>query len=185
MMNFEHVNTACMDDDATPLDHARRLALFIVNSLSTPPLDWDQKRGAPGTLAVLLQATGVPIDHYSYEAVELLRDIAARWKMLRAIRDSGAITDDGNPNLARVTRVPNLEVYVINVSFAEIKDATERAYLNKQPTSFALPPEAVDRLRAAAGRIVLESPDFQRYLKDLGDRIVKTPIPAGIPASAQ
>ena len=130
-------------------------------------------------MEVLLQATGVPIDHYSYEAVELLRDTAARWKMLRAIRDSGAIIDNGNPALAEVTRVPNLEVYVINVSFAEVKDATERAYLNEQPTSFALPPEAVDRLRAAAGRVVFESPDFQRYLKDLGDRVVKTPMPAG------
>jgi len=163
----------------TPLDHARRLAVFVVNSLSTPPLDWDQERSAPGTLDVLLQATGVPIDHYSYEAVELLRDTAARWKMLRSIRDSGAIIDSGNPALAEVMRVPNLEVYVIDVSFAELQDATERAYLNNQPTSFALPDEAVDRLRAAAGRIVLESPDFRRYLKDLGDRVVKTPTPGG------
>jgi NTE family protein len=72
-----------------------------------------------------------------------------------------------------------LDVYVINVSFSEVKDANERAYLNEQPTSFVLPAEAVDRLRAAAGTIVLESPDFRRYLKDLGDRIVKTPTPAG------
>jgi NTE family protein len=78
-----------------------------------------------------------------------------------------------------VTRVPNVEVYVIDVSFAELKDAAERAYLNEQPTSFALPAEAVDRLRAAAGRIVTESPDFRRYLKDLGDRVVKTPALAG------
>jgi NTE family protein len=68
---------------------------------------------------------------------------------------------------------------VITVSFAELNDATERAYLNAQPTSFVAPPEAVDRLRAAAGRIVFESPDFQRHLKALGDRIVKTPTPAG------
>jgi len=133
---------------------------------------------------VLLQATGVPIDHYSYEAVELLRDTASRWKMLRAIRDSGAIIDNGSPALHEVTRVPDLEVYVINVSFAEVQDVAERAYLNQQPTSFVLPSEAVDKLRAAAAKIVLESPDFQRYLKDLGDRIVKTPKPAGSVAPA-
>jgi len=28
---------------------------------------------------------------------------------------------------------------------------------------------------------VLESPDFQRYLKDLGDRVVNSPKPAGKP----
>ena len=106
--------------------------------------------------------------------------------MLRAIRDSGVIPEEDKrgPALAEVERVPNLEVYVINVSFAELKDATERAYLNEQPTSFVLPPEAVDRLRAAAGKIVLESPDFQRYLKDLGDRVVKTPALVGKPAPA-
>ncbi len=172
---LEELEALRLEGLATPLDHARRLAVFVVNSLSTPPLDWDQQRGAPGSLQVLLQATGVPIDHYSYEAVELLRDTAARWKMLRSIRDSGAIVDNGNPALVEVTRVPNLEVYVINVSFAQLKDATERAYLNDQPTSFVLPPEAVDRLRTAAGRIVLESPDFQRYLHDLGDRVVGPP----------
>jgi len=127
----------------TPLDHARRLAVFVVNSLSTPPLDWDEKRGAPGTVDVLLQATGVPIGHYSYEAVELLRDTAARWAMLRNIRDSGAIIDNASPALAEVMRIPNLEVYVIDVSFAALQDTTERAYLNQQPTSFVLPPEAV------------------------------------------
>jgi NTE family protein len=104
--------------------------------------------------------------------------------MLRSIRDSGAIIDTGNPALAEVMRVPNLEVYVINVSFAELRDATEREYLNEQPTSFVLPPEAVDRLRAAAGRIVLESPDFQRYLGDMGDRVVETPAPAAKRAPA-
>jgi NTE family protein len=181
---LEELEALHLEGVPTPLDHARRLAVFVVNSLSAPPLDWDQERRAPGTLDVLLRATGVPIDHYSYEAVEILRDTAARWRMLQAIRDSGAIIDNGNPALAEVMRVPNLQIYVINVSFAELGDATERAYLNEQPTSFALPPEAVDRLRAAAGKITLESPDFRRYLKDLGDRVAEAPTPAGLQAPA-
>jgi NTE family protein len=181
---LEELEALHLEGLPTPLDRARRLAVFVVNSLSAPPLDWDQERTTPGTVEVLLRATGVPIDHYSYEAVELLRDTAARWKMLRSIRDSGAIIDNGNPALAEVTRVPDLEIYVIDVSFAELKDATERAYLNEQPTSFVLPPEAVDRLRSAAGTIVLESPDFRRYLNDLGDRVVRTPARAGRPLPA-
>jgi NTE family protein len=99
--------------------------------------------------------------------------------MLRGIRDSGAIVDSGNPALAEVTRVPNLEVYVIDVSFGALMDETERAYLNELPTSLVLPPEAVDRLRAAAGTIVRQSPDLQRYLKDMGERIVKKPTQQG------
>jgi NTE family protein len=181
---LEEFEALRLEGVTTPLDHAQRLAVFVVNSLSTPPLDWDAKKSAPGTLEVLLRATGVPIDHYSYEAVELLRDTAARWKMLRGVRDSGAIVDNGNPALAEVTLVPNLEVYVIDVSFGALKDERERAYLNELPTSFVLSPEAVDRLRAAAGTIVLESPDFQRYLKDMGERIVRKPTPPGAGALA-
>ncbi len=181
---LEELEAVRMEGLPTPLSHAKRLAVFVVNSLSTPPLEWDRQKVAPGTFEVLLQATGVPIDHYSYEAVELLRDTAARWKMLRAIRDSGAIVDKGNPALVEVMRVPNIEIYVIDVSFDKLKDAAERAYLNEQPTSFVLPPEAVDRLRAAAGTIMLESPDFQRLLKDMGVRVVRTPghpKPAALP----
>ncbi len=64
------------------------------------------------------------------------------------------------------------------MSFAALPDPKERAYLNDQPTSFVLPPEAVDRLRAAAGTIITASPEFQRLLKDVGAAVVPD-SPAG------
>ena len=57
----------------TPLDQVRRIIVFVVNSLSSPPTNWDETETPPGTVDILLKATGVPIDHYSYEAVELLK----------------------------------------------------------------------------------------------------------------
>ena len=39
------------------------------------------------------------------------------------------------------------------------------------PTSFSLPPEAVERLRAAAGQIIMASPDFQRLIRDIGGKL--------------
>lgn len=150
----------------TPLDSARRIVVFVVNSLSSPPTDWDKHERPPGTLGVLLQASGVPIDHYSYEATELLKDTAARWRALRQLRDSKAFVSNRDPAVDLLLRVPNAEIYAIDVSFAQLKDKDEVKYLNKQPTSFALPSEAVDRLRAAAGEIILESPEFQRLVKD-------------------
>jgi NTE family protein len=111
---------------------------------------------------VLLQASVVPIDHYSYEATELLKDTAARWRAMRELRDSAAIVPDRDPSVQPLLRVPQAEIYAIDVSFSQLKDKQEVKYLNKQPTSFALPGEAVDRLRAAAGEIILESAEFQR-----------------------
>jgi NTE family protein len=76
------------------------------------------------------------------------------------------------------------EIYAIDVSFPALKDKAELDYLNQQPTSFVLPHEAVDRLRAAAGTIIMASPDFQRLLKDVGARIVAEPPAMGTPATA-
>lgn len=152
----------------TPMDRVKRVALVVVNSLSQPQTGWDKLVAAPGPIDVLLQATGVPIDHYSFEAIGQARDTAARWRTYRAIRDSGAISEPANPALRAVERVPDIEVYVIDVSFSALKDAAERDYLNALPTSFVLSAEAVDRLRAAGGRLLLESAEFQRLLADLG-----------------
>jgi len=155
----------------TPLDHVRRIIVFIVNSLSSPPTNWDESEAPPGTVDILLKATGVPIDHYSYEAVEQLKDIAARWQTARGIRAmAGCSTNKDSPICAAV-RPPEAEIYAIDVSFAALPDAAERLYLNQQPTSFVLPAEAVDRLRAAAGTIILASPEFQRLLKDVGAKV--------------
>jgi len=166
----------------SPLDHVHRIVIFIVNSLSARPTNWDESENGPGTVEVLLKATGVPIDHYSYEAVELLKDIAARWEKDRRVRDLADCSVNKDSKVCAVVRPPEAEVYAIDVSFAALPDKAERDYLNQQPTSFVLPAEAVDRLRAAAGTIIQASPEFQRLLKDAGAKIV--PIPAGVAPAA-
>jgi NTE family protein len=156
----------------TPLNKARRIIVVVVNSLSSPPTNWDEFESPPGTIDILLKATGVPIDHYSFEAVELLKDTQARWETMREIRARPAVANAKDPELDRLTRVPRAEIYAIDVSFPRLADKAELDYLNQQPTSFVLPPEAVDRLRAAAGTIMMASPEFQRLLKDVGATIL-------------
>ena len=155
----------------TQLDSVRRIVVFVVNSLSSPPTKWDESESPPGTVDILLKAAGTPIDAYSYESVELLKDTAARWQTLRRIRNSAAYAANKDPAVAAALRVPDAEIYAIDVSFPALKDKEELDYLNRQPTTFVLPAEAVDRLRAAAGTIIMASPEFQRLLKDVGARI--------------
>ena len=163
----------------TPLDHVKRIIVFVVNSVSFPPTKWDESEAAPGTVDVLMKSAGTPIDHFSYEAVELLKDIAARWQTTRQIRNlAGCAAEKGSPLCAAI-RAPAAEIYAIDVSFAALKDKEELAYLNRQPTTFVLPDEAVDRLRAAAGTIILASPEFKRMLNDAGATIISDPVPAG------
>jgi len=168
----------------TPLDHVQRIVVLVVNSLSSPPTPWDTSEQGPGMVDVLLKSSGVPIDHYSYEAVELLKDIAARWDAMRHLRDlARCSTDNKDAAVCAAIRAPQAKIYAIDVSFPALKDKAERDYLNQQPTTFVLPPEAVDRLRAAAGTIIAASPEFQRLLKDAGATVVADP-PAGGAAPA-
>jgi len=159
----------------TVLDQVRRVVIFVVNSLSTPPTTWDRSESPPGTLDILLKATGVPIDHYSYEAVELLKDISARWQNEQRLRKLAECDKYKDSPVCVAIRVPNADLYAVDVSFAGLNDKKEVEYLNEQPTSFVLPSEAVDRLRAAAGTIILDSPEFKRLLKDVGATLVSRP----------
>ncbi len=157
----------------TPLDGAKRIIVFIVNSLSTPKTNWDQSESPPSTLNVLLKAAGTPIDHYSFEAVEQLKDMSAQWDNLTLIRNSAAMRANKDPKVADAVRGPGAEIFVVDVSFPALKNQAERDYLNQQPTSFVLPDEAIDRLRSAAGQIISDSPDFQRLLQSVQADIVK------------
>jgi NTE family protein len=150
----------------TPLDHVKRIAIFVVDSKSAPKTDWDTTPTAPSDLAIVLKSAGVPIDHFSYEGIELLRDTKQRWQNMRRIRESGAFAANKDPALSQLVNTPDVELYAINVSFSALTDKAEFDYLNNLPTSFVLPPESVDRLRAAAGKIILSSAEFQRLMKD-------------------
>ena len=77
----------------TPLDSARRIIVFVVNSQSSPPTNWDESETPPGTIDILLKSAGTPIDAFSYETVEVLRDTAAKWSTMRVVRDSAALAN--------------------------------------------------------------------------------------------
>lgn len=164
----------------TPIDHVKQIIVIVVNSVSTPKTNWNRSEDPPGTLSILVKAAGVPIDRYSNEQIEYVRDIEARWKQMRELKNLPAIQRigkrDSNQALDEIRKVPDAKIYVINVSFAGVPDLDERSYLNELPTSFVLSDEAVDRLRSAAGTALMNSPDFKRLLSDTGAKIVKEPI---------
>jgi NTE family protein len=151
------------------VDKLRRIVVIVVNSLSVPKTNWDQSERPPNDLLILLKATGVPIDRYSYESVELLKDLISRWQTLRAVKESAVFAGSGNPALSRATDVPDMDLYAIDVSFEAIPDQAERDYLNLTPTSFSLSEEQVDRLRAGAGAAMRDSSEYKRLLRDLAN----------------
>lgn len=60
-----------------------------------------------------------------------------------------------------------VEFSVVDMSFDAVADAGLREYLQNLPTSFALPDEAVDRLRATAAQLLRDSPAFRKLVEEL------------------
>lgn len=146
----------------------RRIVVIVANSRSAPATNWDRVPYAPGPLVQLLQSSSVPIDHFSFESVELLNDIADRWAQQRRQRVYERRLE-GMPKEQAEAAEPPLRFDAIDISFDEIRNKEEREYFMNLPTSFFLSNEAVDKLRTVAGRLLRESPIYRATLQDMQD----------------
>jgi NTE family protein len=145
----------------------RRVVLIVVNARSAPRTDWDKQESPPGFVVQLLQASSVPIDRYSFETVELMKDRAEITKWRRDLRVAQARLAGMSEAQAEAS-IPKLSMEVLDVSFDAIRDPKERDYFMNLPTSFVLEPAEVDKLREVAGRLLRQSPEYQQIVRELG-----------------
>ena len=145
----------------------QRIVLMVVNAQSSPSTDWDRRESPPGTVGQLLQASGVPIERYSFETIETMKDRAeiTKWRRdlrVAQLRLAGATEEEAEAS------VPKVNLQVLDVSFGAIPDLKERAYFMNLPTSFVLPAEEIDRLREVAGRLLRQSAEYETIVRELG-----------------
>lgn len=137
---------------ARGIAHVRRAVFIIVNAQTTPDAHWGSlAQATPGLGAMLDAVTTVQIGRYNFETVDLLRRSLGDW--------SKELVASGEPAF---------EPYVIEVSFEQLADDTERRSFTGIPTALDLGDEEIDHLRAVAGKILNASPDFQRLLTSFG-----------------
>ena len=146
----------------------RHIVVIVVNSRSDPSTDWDRNSTPPGFVTQLLQSSSLPIDHFSSDSVELLKDIAQRWINRRRL-EIAEKRIEGMMKAQAEAAVPAISFAAIDVSFDAIADPAERRYFMDLPTSFVLPADAVDKLRAVGGRLLRESRGFQSLLKQIAE----------------
>jgi len=155
----------------------RRIVLFVVNARSSPRTDWDRNESPPGIVAQLLQSSSVPIERYSFETVETMKDRAeiVVWRrelLIARARLAGATEAEAEAS------VPKITLHALDVSFDEIPDPKERAYFMNLPTSFVLPAEDIDRLREVAGRLMRQSAEYESVVREMGGTPAKQVGPA-------
>lgn len=138
------------------LEAVERVAIIVVNAHSKPDTGWAKREETPGTLALAVAGATIPMDRYSYETIELLKEQVERWQSRQQ-----QLAREGSLNR------PETRFYPVVVTFADLPDPRERAYFLNQPTSFHLPGEAVRRLRDVGGRLLRQSRAYRDFLEDL------------------
>jgi NTE family protein len=142
----------------------RRIAIVVVNARSAPNFDFDKAPYGPGAFALLMQSITVPMDRYSTESIAALQDMITEWQLrVRLEADARRLREPVRPG----GELAPVEFSVVDVSFDAVADAGLREYLQNLPTSFALPGEAVDRLRAAGAQLLREAPAFRKLVEEL------------------
>jgi NTE family protein len=144
----------------------RRIIFIVVNARSAHDKDWQKKESPPGSIKQLAQSTGVPIERYSFETVELIKDRAAvaDWRRRLFIAEAQL---SGMSKEEAEAQYPSIDVHVMDVNFENLSDPEERTYFMNLPTSFVLEDEEVDRLREVGGRLLRQSPVYQELLGQL------------------
>lgn len=139
------------------IQNIQRVVQIVVNAQArTEFTEFDQRAEVPSLSAIAFTVANAT-DRYSVETLALMRaSMESTVASLKAQRGAR-----GMPN------ADDVKAYLIEVTFDELPDSPERTYFNELPTTFRLPPEAVDRLREVAGRILRNSPAFRQLLEDL------------------
>jgi len=142
--------------------NTQRMLLFVVNAQSEMNTKFKQS-DLDLTLGQAVDAsTSIPLNEYTFDSLTLIRlglaGFASTMKEQRcaawaATRESSEGCDD-------------FEIFFVEVDFDKLADEERRQKMKHLPTSFSLPAEEVDDLRAAAREIVTGSRDFQEFMRD-------------------
>jgi NTE family protein len=135
------------------MQRPKRLVIVEVNSAASRGEEWNRREAVPGTMTTILALGDRSEERADYQTIEAFRDALESWK--KSQRKAGQAPGDAP------------DYYFIQVGFTAIANASERSYFRNLMTTFSLPDSTVDRLVAAGGKILRDSPEFKRLLTDL------------------
>jgi NTE family protein len=145
-----------------PVEKVQKIVLIVVNAETEPDKKWDRIEKIPPFGAMSSAYSSIAIERYNEETLALLKESVKIWAgEIKTGRCKGGVvsTEPGSCG--------DIQFYVVEVKFDALKDEKERMYFKRLPTAFKLPPEKVDKLRDVAHRLLVDSEEFQRLLRDL------------------
>lgn len=154
-------------------DAINRLVIVVVNSRTEPPEDLDKRESAPSLPTVAYKVATTAMDNYTFETIEMMKELRdARLQAQRAVADCQNILKKSCPAAPPLPRLAgSIEPYVIEINFESLTEDTDRrTYFLSLPTSFSLSRKQVDDLIAVGQELLEKSPEFRRFIRDLGDQ---------------
>lgn len=144
-----------------------RVMVITANAKTKAHPDWDQEQAAPGLVDVLgFVATG-PMDNFSFDTVQLIRNSFDQdlkdWRVRQSCRKELKKQCGGDlPG-----KLAPVALRTVEISFDGIADNRLRLCMEGLPTNFSLPAPTVDLLRQVARHLLLTSPKFREAMDDL------------------
>ncbi|MBI5591035.1 MAG: patatin-like phospholipase family protein [Deltaproteobacteria bacterium] len=150
------------------LGKVKKVVFIVVNAKNEPDTTLDRKESPPDLTRVLSTVVNAPMDNYSFDTIEQLRSTIMEWKKDDlAYAKCVGIINDKCPGASLPPPPAPVDFYPVVISFDSLTDAGERTFFKNLPTSFTLPAADVDRLIEVGGRLLNESEEYKRLLRDL------------------
>lgn len=153
------------------LKQVNKLVVIVVNAATNPETELDQTPKVPGLLDTVSKVATIPLDNYSFETLELLRATVKEFnEEMRLISGCKKLAaEKGRQCKLDIPAPHQIEFFPIEVAFEYIQSEEDRNWFKNLPTTFELPRETIDRVRAAGRQILNEDKEYQRLVKQLRD----------------
>lgn len=146
----------------------KKIVFIVVNAKNAPDTTLDKDESSPNLTSVLSTVVNAPMDNYSFDTIEQLLATIKVWeKDDLAYAQCVGIISDKCPGASLPPPPAAVAFYPVVISFDSLTDAGERAFFKNLPTTFTLPAADVDRLIEVGGRLLHESKEYQRLLREL------------------
>jgi NTE family protein len=146
----------------------RRVVVITANAKTKPRTEWDHRKAAPGLLDVLGFVASGPMDNYSFDTVQMVRDFFVQQNQdAKAWADCKGLLQSSCPKATMPGDLSQVALHAVELSFDAVEDEALRLCLENLPTSFSLPTPTVTLLRQVARLLLMTSKDFQAAMHDL------------------
>jgi NTE family protein len=140
-----------------PIKFPRRLAIIVVDASTERDYGLDSRDRVLGLGTVMGSVMQVTGSRYSFETIELFREVVSR---LDREREAARLKGGDSPSA-------KTESYIVELHFNQTASEADRRFFNSVPTSLQLPSPTVDRLKYFARRELQNNPEFRRLVADL------------------